>query len=46
MYEGLYNDKLRMEINYVLEDNDRMNNALMKLNVKFLRRYRIYQMPI
>jgi ribosomal protein S18 acetylase RimI-like enzyme len=46
MYEGLYNDKLRLEINYVLEDNDRMNNALMKLNVKPLRRYRIYQMPI
>ncbi len=46
MYEGLYNDKLRLEINYVLEDNDRMNNALLKLNVKPLRRYRIYQMPI
>ena len=46
MYESLYTDKLRMEINYVLEDNDRMNNALMKLNVKPLRRYRIYQMPI
>ena len=46
MYESLYTDKLRMEINYVLEDNDRMNNALVKLNVKPLRRYRIYQMPI
>ena len=46
MYDRLYSDKLRMEINYVLEDNDRMNNALMKLNVKPLRRYRIYQMPI
>jgi ribosomal protein S18 acetylase RimI-like enzyme len=46
MYDSLYNQKLRMEINYVLEDNDRMNNALMKLNVKPLRRYRIYQMPI
>ena len=46
MDEGLYNNKLRMEINYMLEDTDRMNNALMKLNVKPLRRYRIYQMPI
>ena len=46
MYEKLFTDKLRLEINYVLEDNDRMNNALMKLNVKPLRRYRIYQMPI
>jgi ribosomal protein S18 acetylase RimI-like enzyme len=46
MYETLYSNKLRLEINYVLEDNHRMNNALMKLNVKPLRRYRIYQMPI
>ncbi len=46
MYDYLYNQNLRLEINYVLEDNDRMNNALMKLNVKPLRRYRIYQMVI
>ena len=46
MYEGLYNDKLRMEVNYVLEDNTRMNNALLKLGVNPLRRYRVYQMDI
>ena len=33
-YEAIYTDKIRLEINYVLEDNDRMNNALMKLGVK------------
>ena len=45
-YENLYNDTMRMEINYVLEDNDRMNNALYKLGVKDLRRYRVYEMNI
>ena len=45
-YEAIYSDRLRLEINYVLEDNDRMNNALHKLGVKDLRRYRVYEMPI
>ncbi len=44
-YEAIYSDRLRLEINYVLEDNDRMNNALHKLGVKNLRRYRVYEMP-
>ncbi len=35
-----------MEINYVLEDNVPMNNAIRKLRAKPLRRYRIYQMSI
>ena len=45
-YEAIYTNKIRLEINYVLEDNDRMNNALYKLGVKNLRRYRVYEMPI
>jgi len=45
-YEAIYSDELRLEINYVLEDNDRMNNALRKLGVSDLRRYRVYEMPI
>ncbi|MBI9043656.1 MAG: GNAT family N-acetyltransferase [Anaerolineaceae bacterium] len=45
-YEAIYNENLRLEVNYVLEDNDRMNNALMKLGVKPLRRYRVYEMAI
>ncbi len=45
-YDALYSKEVRLEINYVLEDNDRMNNALYKLGVKPLRKYRIYQMPI
>lgn len=45
-YEAIYSNHLRLEINYVLEDNDRMNNALQKLGVKNLRRYRVYEMAI
>ena len=45
-YEALYNKDIRVEINYVLEDNDRMNNALRKLGVKDLRRYRVYEMSL
>ena len=45
-YEALFSPQIRLEINYVLEDNDRMNNALIKLGVKPLRRYRIYQKSI
>ncbi len=46
LYEALYSRKVRMEINYVLEDNVRMNNALRNLGVKALRRYRVYEMGI
>jgi hypothetical protein len=35
-----------MEINYVLEDNAPMNNAIHKLNAKPLRRYRVYEKKI
>lgn len=45
-YEAIYSPNTRLEINYVLEDNDRMNNALYKLGVKDLRLYRVYEMAI
>ena len=45
-YEALKHLKIRMEINYVLEDNHRMNNALLKLGVEPIRRYRVYEMAI
>jgi hypothetical protein len=43
LYEELWSPELRMEINYVLEDNAPMNNALGRLGVKPLRRYRVYE---
>jgi hypothetical protein len=46
LYESLFTPDLWMEINYVLEDNVPMNNAIRKLNAKPMRRYRIYQMEI
>jgi ribosomal protein S18 acetylase RimI-like enzyme len=45
-YDKLFTSDFRLEINYVLEDNDRMNNALYKLGVKDLRRYRVFEMSI
>lgn len=43
LYEALYSPDVWLEINYVLEDNAPMNNAIIKLDAKPLRRYRIYQ---
>ncbi len=43
LYEALYTPDIWLEINYVLEDNVPMNNAIHKLNAKPLRRYRIFQ---
>lgn len=45
-YEALKDINVCMEINYVLEDNHRMNNALLKLGVEPIRRYRVYEMAI
>lgn len=45
-YEAIYSDRMRLEINYVLEDNERMNNAIHKLGARDLRRYRVYEMSI
>ncbi|MBN1627662.1 MAG: hypothetical protein JW944_14165 [Deltaproteobacteria bacterium] len=46
LYEAVYTPDIWLEINYVLEDNVPMNNAIIKLNAKPLRRYRIYQKSI
>ena len=46
LHESIYTPDIWMEINYVLEDNIPMTNAIRKLNAKPLRRYRIYEMAI
>lgn len=46
LYEALYTPETFLEINYVLEDNAPMNNAIIKLDAKPMRRYRIYQKAI
>lgn len=46
MNETLYAPDVWMEINYVLEDNWKMVNAIKKLGATPLRRYRVYEMKI
>lgn len=46
MHERLYSPDIWMEINYVLEDNWPMINAIRKLEATPLRRYRVYEMKI
>jgi ribosomal protein S18 acetylase RimI-like enzyme len=46
LYEILARRDVRLEVNYVLEDNYPMNNAVKNLGAKPLRRYRVYQKSI
>ena len=46
MNESLYAPDAWMEINYVLEDNWPMVNAIKKLGCVPLRRYRVYEMKV
>ena len=46
LYEACFSPAIRVEINYVLEDNYPMNNAILKLGAKPLRRYRVYEMEV
>jgi GNAT superfamily N-acetyltransferase len=46
MWERMAEPALTMEINYVLEDNMPMVNAITKLGAKPSRRYRVYEMEI
>jgi len=46
LQDSLDSGKLWIEINYVLEDNWPMINAIVKLGAKESRRYRVYEMEI
>ncbi len=46
LYESLYTPDIWMEINYVLEDNAPMNNAIRKLGARPLRKYRVYEKSV
>ena len=46
LYESCYSPNVRMEINYVLEEHGPMNNAIIKLGARPLRKYRVYEMAI
>jgi len=46
MHETLYAPDIWMEINYVLEDNWPMVNAIKKLEAIPSRRYRVFEMKL
>lgn len=46
LYESIFTPDMWMEINYVLEDNWPMINAIQKLEATPLRRYRVFEMGI
>ena len=46
LYESIYTPDTWLEINYVLEDNWKVINAISKMGPKPLRRYRVYEMAI
>jgi GNAT superfamily N-acetyltransferase len=46
LYHSLYTEDTWVEINYVLDDNWPMINAINKLGATPLRRYRVYEMGI
>jgi hypothetical protein len=46
MWELMATPEVTMEINYVLEDNAPMVNAITKLGARPSRRYRVYETPI
>jgi GNAT superfamily N-acetyltransferase len=46
MWERMAGPEVSMEINYVLEDNYPMVNAIAKLGARPSRRYRVYEKPI
>ena len=45
-YQALKPRGARLEANYVLEDNYAMKDAIIKLDLALVRRYRIYEMPL
>lgn len=46
LYESIFCPDMYLEINYVLEDNGPMNNAILKLGGVPSRRYRVFEMGI
>lgn len=46
LYKNLAYKKIRMEANYILEDNYRIKNSLEKLGMKKIITYRIYEKPL
>lgn len=46
MHERLAPKRIRLEANYILEDNLNIKNALEKLGMQYVKSYRIYDKPL
>ena len=46
LFQSLARKKVRMEANYILEDNLKIRNALEKLGMNAIKTYRVYEKPI
>ncbi len=46
LYEALLPKEIRMEANYILEDNVLIKNALLKLGMREIKKYRVYEKRI
>ena len=46
LYQNLVSKKIRMEANYILEDNLHIKNALERLGMQQMKTYRIYEKPL
>lgn len=46
LYRHLAPKKVRLEANYILEDNLNIKNALEKLGLEYIKTYRIYEKPL
>lgn len=46
LYKNLLPKKVRMEANYILEDNFNIKNSLEKLGMEYIKTYRIYDKPL
>jgi ribosomal protein S18 acetylase RimI-like enzyme len=46
LYKALAPRNIVLEANYILEDNYKIRNALEKLDLTFIKKYRIYEKPL
>jgi len=46
IFKSLTKKHARLEANWVLDNNHKMNHALIKLNMRLTKRYRLYQKPL
>jgi len=46
IFQKLYRKNARLEASWVLETNKKMNQAIINLKLKLIKKFRVYQMPV